>query len=423
MERSRMLSRHFFHDKDDQFIADQLNPFFQNMNLSQRFPGGNTTTTTTTTTSSSSFLQHPSNEQQNFDFEVDVSQQQHGNSPFQMDEMDQQSDFFDHDVDYVEYFKKSFDLGNITKSTMQYQPNVPNVENPYRNHDNAFDLGANLWQRGELKKCVLALESAVQRDPQNVQAWKLLGTAQAECDNDEKAIQAYTKAYEQNPQDLDVLLELGVSYTNELNKIRALVFLKTWLENHPRYSDTVKQHPSSQRQFENDEQMISWKFSRYDQDVTDMFLQASKLNPNDAELHLVLGVLYNISDNYENAIDSLRKAVQVRPNYHTVWNRLGATLANHQRSDEAIECYRKALKLKPNYIRAWVNLGIVHSNMDQHVEALKFYFRALKMCENSEHIWNYISMSFSCLNRDDLVDLCEQKNAELIISRFPALQE
>lgn len=72
----------------------------------------------------------------------------------------------------------------------------------------------------------------------------------------------------------------------------------------------------------------------------------------------------------------------MKPNDHTLWNKLGATQANSQKSHLAIEAYRKALQLKPNYVRAWVNLGIAFSNQKRHEEAAKYYLRALKYVFN-----------------------------------------
>jgi len=73
---------------------------------------------------------------------------------------------------------------------------------------------------------------------------------------------------------------------------------------------------------------------------------------------VALGVLYNLSRDYEGAVTAFRVALQTRSTDYSLWNKLGATLANSGRSSDAIDAYQKALELKPNYMRAWVNMGI-----------------------------------------------------------------
>jgi peroxin-5 len=83
---------------------------------------------------------------------------------------------------------------------------------------------------------VLALEAECQRNPGNAEAWRLLGTVQAENDDDQQAIAAMNRALAADPSNLDVLLSLGVSHTNELEAGEALAFLRRWVLSHPKHA-------------------------------------------------------------------------------------------------------------------------------------------------------------------------------------------
>ena len=50
----------------------------------------------------------------------------------------------------------------------------------------SFTKGKELFRDGLLSEARLALEAEVQRQPGNVEAWRLLGTVHAENDNDQQ---------------------------------------------------------------------------------------------------------------------------------------------------------------------------------------------------------------------------------------------
>ncbi|MDC0525916.1 hypothetical protein OAO87_02860 [bacterium] len=61
------------------------------------------------------------------------------------------------------------------------------------------------------------------------------------------------------------------------------------------------------------------------QRVTDLFLRAVEKRPANADLHAVLGVLYNLSRSYPRAMGSFEAALRLRPEDYSLWNKLGAT--------------------------------------------------------------------------------------------------
>jgi hypothetical protein len=59
----------------------------------------------------------------------------------------------------------------------------------------------------------------------NAYAWRMLGTAHAENDDDQQAIAAMAKALSADPDNPAVLLALGVSHVNELQAGEAVRYL------------------------------------------------------------------------------------------------------------------------------------------------------------------------------------------------------
>ncbi|KAL3503705.1 hypothetical protein ACH5RR_038154 [Cinchona calisaya] len=276
--------------------------------------------------------------------------------------------------------------------------------NPYVGHPNPLKEGQELFRKGLLSEAVLALEAEVLKNPDNAEGWRLLGIAHAENDDDQQAIAAMMRAQEADPTNLEVLLALGVSHTNELEQAAALKYLYSWLRHHPKYGTVV---PPDQLD------------SLYYADVASYFNDAARMSPDDADVHIVLGVLYNLSREYDKAIESFQTALKLKPRDYSLWNKLGATQANSVQSADAILAYQQALDLKPNYVRAWANMGISYANQGLYEESIRYYVRALSMNPKADNAWQYLRISLSCASRNDMLEACDSRSLDVLQKEFP----
>jgi hypothetical protein len=103
-----------------------------------------------------------------------------------------------------------------------------------------------------------------------------MGQLYQENDQDDYAIIAFKRAYEIDPFDLDSLLCLGISCTNELEQREAITHLFNWLKYHPDFSQLVAP--------------LNENLVEFDQ-VRDAFLEAHRIKPKDTHVALALGVL------------------------------------------------------------------------------------------------------------------------------------
>lgn len=268
-------------------------------------------------------------------------------------------------------------------------------DNPYAEDPDAFELGMRLFEEGKLRQAVLAFESVVAKHPEHSEAWRMLGVCHAESDEDRRAIVCLEKAVEQDPYNLEASLALGVSYVNELDHEKALKNLQAWVKHNPKFAGL---------KFEAD----AYSDGTLMDEVMQLMLKAQDWDSGDPEVKVVLGVLYNVSRDYDSAIASFAAALDARPDDYSLWNKLGATRANSTRSKEALPAYRRALELKPTYARGWLNLGISHANLGDYEAAAKAYLQALKLNPDATHIWNYVRIAFTCMERFDLVELSEK---------------
>ncbi|KAJ1498020.1 Peroxisomal membrane signal receptor PTS1 [Coelomomyces lativittatus] len=226
----------------------------------------------------------------------------------------------------------------------------------------------------------------------------ILGIKQQENEKEQQAITALRQALKLDPGQLNAWLALAVSYTNENRSECATDSLKGWLLNHPQYHTVL---PTSS------------SMTPSSAVLADYFLKAVHVATHvDPDLQVGLGVLFNLTENYERAVDCFQVALACRPYDAFLWNKLGATLANSNQSEKAIDAYFRALQINPNYIRARYNLGIACIHLKQHKEAVHQLLQALQFqqqrsAKGSPHIWDSLKMACLLLQKFDWAQLCD----------------
>lgn len=116
-------------------------------------------------------------------------------------------------------------------------------ENPFLGQSELLAKAKELEEAGELQRAILCLEADVQNEgKENPESWALLGRLYQQDDQDTYAIIALKKAFDIDPYDLETLLNLGISCTNEKEHTYALRNLKQWLKSHPDYTSLPDVH-------------------------------------------------------------------------------------------------------------------------------------------------------------------------------------
>ena len=68
--------------------------------------------------------------------------------------------------------------------------------------------------------------------------------------------------------------------------------------------------------------------------------------------------------------------------------------------------------MKPKYARAWLNMGISYANLGNYSKAVKGYLKTLKLNPQADHVWSYLRIAFTCMERFDLLKLVDQRNVD-----------
>nr|XP_020452477.1 PEX5-related protein isoform X2 [Monopterus albus] len=310
------------------------------------------------------------------------------------------------------------------------------TDNPYKDLPNAFEEGLKKSREGDLPNAVLLLEAAVLQDPNDSEAWQVLGTTQAENENEQAAIVSLQRCLELHPNNLPALMALAVSLTNTGMCHDACEALLGWLQHNSKYKHLLKGKthlmgsPNSQRRMSHASNMGRHESSLLPE-VKELFLEAVQHNSEsiDPDLQTGLGVLYNLSGEFSKAVEAFNTALSVRPEDYLLWNRLGATLANGDRSEEAVEAYTRALELQPGFIRSRYNLGISCINLGAHREAASNFLTALSLQRKSRsrqqshqvmsgNIWAALRIALSMMDQPELFQAANIGDLDLLMRAF-----
>ena len=117
--------------------------------------------------------------------------------------------------------------------------------------------------------------------------------------------------------------------------------------------------------------------------AVECFKQAIALQPNYADYHLYLGIVYGVKGMAEESIKEFKTALEINPNHTEAFVNLGITYYKRGMHEEAITAYKNALALNPAHSSAHSNLGSVYYRKGMLAEAIAAYIKALAIDPSS----------------------------------------
>jgi Tfp pilus assembly protein PilF len=113
-------------------------------------------------------------------------------------------------------------------------------------------------------------------------------------------------------------------------------------------------------------------------DAINDYKGAIAANPQLAEAHSNLGLIFNQQHNYTQALSEFRKALAINPKDAITYNGIGAALRAQKDLPGAIKNWQTAVTLDPQLATAHYNLGTAYEIQKDYDRALESYKEAVK---------------------------------------------
>jgi tetratricopeptide (TPR) repeat protein len=114
------------------------------------------------------------------------------------------------------------------------------------------------------------------------------------------------------------------------------------------------------------------------------YLEALRLQPEDADVHNNLGMLLRNQNKLDEAITHFRKAIEINPRFAAAYSNLGRTLQLQGKFDEAIECLNRSLELEPDRPERLDALAAICIKAGKTKQAVESSIHACQLTGNSD---------------------------------------
>ncbi|HET7086091.1 MAG TPA: tetratricopeptide repeat protein [Rhizomicrobium sp.] len=197
----------------------------------------------------------------------------------------------------------------------------------------ALKRAVKTWRKGDIVKAGQWALKATEADASNSKAFHVLAMALERMGHLHKALITYERAFELDPEDPELLINLGLT---------------------------------------------AWNL-KLTEGAANMFKLYIAACPDSPLGYNNLGSVQSDMGDQETAIETLRDALYRMPEEAILWNSLATVLAETGRADESLIFYEEAARLAPGFARAYHNLGYAYQHLSQLDKALVSYDRALEL--------------------------------------------
>jgi predicted O-linked N-acetylglucosamine transferase (SPINDLY family) len=249
-------------------------------------------------------------------------------------------------------------------------------------------LGLVACQVGRYPAAVECIQRALALLPDWPQAHFDLGNAWKDQGKLDEAIACYQRALHLEPNYAEVHNNLGLVWADRGDLDRAVECYQRALAQKPDYAHT-----------HNNLGNVLCLQGKSDEAAA-CYDRALQIQPDNPDAHNNLGNIFKAQGKLDDAAACYQRALQLNPGFAEVHNNLGSLFLVQGRLEAAAECYGQALRLKPGYAEAHSNLGNVFKDRGDLDKAESCYRRALEL--NPDYALAHYNLGLVCQDQGNL---------------------
>mgnify|MGYP000113431695 CR=1 FL=1 len=144
------------------------------------------------------------------------------------------------------------------------------------------------------------------------------------------------------------------------------------------------------------------------------------LKPDDSETWYNRGNALSELGRLEDAIASFDRAIEIKPDDYDAWNDRGITLHDLGKLEEAIASFDRAIEIKPENYDTWNDRAITLHSLGQYEEAVASFDRAVAIEPDYQEAWNNRGIVLSKLGRYEEAIASFDKALEIKVDKWEA---
>ncbi|HEX7379880.1 MAG TPA: tetratricopeptide repeat protein [Pirellulales bacterium] len=329
--------------------------------------------------------------------------------------------------------RRQHQAGNVEQAVGLYRQVLLKEPN---NAQAWYLMGAAFAQLGQHDDARASLRQATGVNPWHIEAHNHLGVVLAQQALLDEAIGSFRRALELRPDHLEALNNLGLALLRQDKPSEAIAIFQRALAIKPdddkaRHNlnralreqghfeelltsqrQAVGQYPQS-AQAHNDLGLTLYEQGRFDEAAA-AFQSALEVKPDLAEAHNNLGLVQAAGSKLDEAIASYRRAIVLKPSFAEAHNNLGIALRQAGQAEAAVASCREAARLKPELPEAHNNLGSALEEVGRYEEAITVLHESLRVKPDFAKAHNNLGIAYWYLGRFDEAAKSYRRATELM---------